>query len=171
MGEANDSYGALGPLELVDRVIRPAMLKQEVVPGTSLNLETYGNLSYERSGDQLGGATGSPLWLRASRIALSASLYSERLRVVAFNAMPLISARGYGHRGNLHWALGCETCLMAALGRRYGELERAALAADGWVHEARCETGSKPLWNGWKHMETAFKQPRKALNLDLLGPI
>lgn len=44
--EANDSYGALGPSELVDRVIRPAMLKQEVVPGTSWGLETYRNLSY-----------------------------------------------------------------------------------------------------------------------------
>ena len=52
-------------------------------------------------------------------------------------SLSLGEARGYGHRGNLHWALRCETCLMQALGRRYGERERAALQVDGWVHEAR----------------------------------
>ena len=65
--EANETYGALSPIELVDRVIRPAMLKQEVVPRTSFSRE-------ERSGDQCGGATGSPLWLRAPRISPFAPL-------------------------------------------------------------------------------------------------
>ena len=33
--EANGTYGGLTPLELIDAVIRPAMLKQEVAAGTA----------------------------------------------------------------------------------------------------------------------------------------
>lgn len=39
----------------------------------------------------------------------------------SFVSTSLGQARGYGHRGNLNWALRCESCLMSALGRRYGE--------------------------------------------------
>eukprot|EP00913_Durusdinium_trenchii_P019773 g18588.t1 len=92
--EANGTYGGLTPLELIDAVIRPAMLKQEV----EINARVQQALYYG-------------------------------FEIIAFNAMPLISARSYGHRGNLNWALGCESCLMSALGRRYGARERSQLAA------------------------------------------
>ncbi|CAK9041028.1 unnamed protein product [Durusdinium trenchii] len=102
--EANGTYGGLTPLELIDAVIRPAMLKQEV----EINARVQQALYYG-------------------------------FEIIAFNAMPLISARSYGHRGNLNWALGCESCLMSALGRRYGARERSQLAVDGWVHEVDFE--------------------------------
>ncbi|CAJ1378460.1 unnamed protein product [Effrenium voratum] len=83
--EANDTYGAMTPAELVEAVIRPAMLKKEA----AINERVQQALHYG-------------------------------FEIIAFNAMPLISARGYGHRGNLNWAVQCESCLMGELGRRYG---------------------------------------------------
>ncbi|CAJ1349678.1 unnamed protein product [Effrenium voratum] len=83
--EANDTYGAMTPAELVEAVIRPAMLKKEA----AINERVQQALHYG-------------------------------FEIIAFNAMPLISARGYGHRGNLNWAVQCESCLMSELGRRYG---------------------------------------------------
>ncbi|CAE7208097.1 TNXB [Symbiodinium pilosum] len=103
--EANRSFGALSPAELIDAVIRPAMLKQEA----EINQRVQQALHYG-------------------------------FEIIAFNALPLISARGYGHRGNLNWALRCETCLMRTLGRRYGSREQSQLAADGWVFEALSRT-------------------------------
>ena len=50
-------------------------------------------------------------------------------------------ARGYGHRGNLNWALRCESCLMSALGRRYGErpiLKEMAVPSN--THFVQCST-------------------------------
>mmetsp|Transcript_134092 Transcript_134092/g.428462 ORF Transcript_134092/g.428462 Transcript_134092/m.428462 type:complete len:2501 (-) Transcript_134092:185-7687(-) len=58
-----------------------------------------------------------------------------KFEVVAFNAIPLVSARNYGHRGTLNWALQCERCLMQKVGHRYGLEEREALAKDGYLFE------------------------------------
>ncbi|CAE7947537.1 TNXB [Symbiodinium sp. KB8] len=99
--EASSAYGALTPAELIDAVIRPAMLKEEA----EINRRVQQALHYG-------------------------------FEIIAFNALPLISARGYGHRGNLNWALRCESCLMKTLGRRYGSGEQAQLADGGWVFEA-----------------------------------
>jgi len=99
--EASSAYGALSPAELIDAVIRPAMLKEEA----EINRRVQQALHYG-------------------------------FEIIAFNALPLISARGYGHRGNLNWALRCESCLMKTLGRRYGRGEQAQLADGGWVFEA-----------------------------------
>eukprot|EP00930_Biecheleria_cincta_P036104 TRINITY_DN24783_c0_g1_i1.p1 TRINITY_DN24783_c0_g1~~TRINITY_DN24783_c0_g1_i1.p1 ORF type:complete len:2581 (+),score=311.66 TRINITY_DN24783_c0_g1_i1:162-7904(+) len=99
--EANSTFGAHTPAQVVDSVLRPAMLKREAEV------------------NQL----------------VQAALH-HGFEIVAFDAMPLIAARSYGHRGTLNWALQCESCLQRQLGRRFGHVERRNLTSQGWVHEA-----------------------------------
>lgn len=98
--EAPEAYLGFTPRELIDKVMWPAMLKEE----SKVNAAMQTALHYG-------------------------------LEVVAFNALPLVSARSYGHRGTLSWALQCESCLSDKLGRRYGYEERQALANGSYILE------------------------------------